>query len=208
MARYRGSVCRLCRRSGIKLFLKGERCFTKCALDKRAYAAGQHGQRRIKISDYGIRLREKQKARWYYGLLEHQFRNYFEKAERLRGITGLNLFILIERRLDNVVFRLRLAGSRAQARQLVCHGHFLVNGKPVNIPSYQLRVGDTVEVREKSRNIPCIQQVVEQAAGRDLPSWLSLEAKDFRGKVASLPTREEIEAPVEEQLIVELYSKV
>ncbi len=208
MARYAGPVCRLCRREGAKLYLKGDRCYTnKCAIDRRGYAPGQHGQSRKKISEYGIQLREKQKARRIYGILENQFRNYFEKAERQKGITGENLLKLLERRLDNAVFRLGFAGSRTEARQLVRHGHFTVNGKKVNIPSYLVKVGDVIEVREKSREINRIKELAEQAARKTPPAWMELEADQYRGKVVAIPSREDIDVPIEEHLIVELYSR-
>ena len=208
MARYVGPVCRLCRREGMKLFLKGERCYTdKCGYERRSYPPGQHGQvRRRKRSDYGEQLREKQKVKRIYGVLEDQFRRYFEQAERTRGITGETLLQLLERRLDNAVYRLGFATSRPQARQLVRHGHFLVNGKKVDIPSYTVKVGDVVSVRETSRKNPSILHAVEEVKGRGIPEWLSL-AGDMEGKVVSVPTREQINLPVQEQLIVELYSK-
>ncbi len=208
MARYSGSVCRLCRREGAKLYLKGDRCYTgKCAVDKRGYAPGQHGQSRKKISEYGIQLREKQKARRIYGLLENQFRNYFEKAERQKGITGENLLRLLERRLDNIIYRLGFAGSRPEARLLVLHGHFTVNGKKVNIPSFLTRVGDIIEIREKSRENNRFKELVEQAARKTPPPWLEIRADQFTGKVAALPAREDIDVPISEHLIVELYSR-
>lgn len=208
MARYTGPVCRLCRREGAKLYLKGDRCYTgKCAIDRRGYAPGQHGQGRKKMSEYGIQLREKQKARRIYGILENQFRNYFEKAEAQKGVTGENLLRLLEKRLDNVVYRLGLAGSRVEARQLVRHGHFTVNGKKVNIPSYLTRVGEVVEVREKSRDLTRIKELAEQAARKTPPAWLEFNADQLAGKVVAVPSREEIDIPVEEHLIVELYSR-
>jgi small subunit ribosomal protein S4 len=196
MARYIGPVCRLCRREGMKLFLKGERCYTeKCAIEKRNLPPGQHGKlRKAKLVGYGLQLREKQKVKRIYGVLENQFRRYFEIADRTRGITGETLLQLLERRMDNVIYRLGLATSRAQARQLVRHGHFLVNGKKVDVPSYQVKAGDVVAVREEVK-------------GRGLPAWLSFDAGQMAGKIASLPTREQINLPVQEQLIVELYSK-
>ena len=204
MARYSGPVCRLCRREGMKLFLKGERCYTeKCAIEKRNFPPGQHGKaRRQKIAGYGIQLREKQKVKRIYGVLEDQFRRYFEAADRQRGITGETLLQLLERRLDNVVYRLGLATSRAQARQLVRHGHFLVNGKKVDIPSYSMKAGDTVAVRASN---PAIAHAIEEVKGRGIPGWLTFDGQT--GKVVSLPTREQINLPVQEQLIVELYSK-
>jgi small subunit ribosomal protein S4 len=208
MARYTGPVCRLCRREGAKLYLKGDRCYTgKCAIDRRGYAPGQHGQGRKKVSEYGVQLREKQKTRRIYGILETQFRNYFEKAEKQKGITGENLLRLLERRLDNVVYRLGYAASRVEARQIVNHGHFTVNSKKVDIPSYLLRVGDVVEVREKSRENVRIKELAEQAARKTPPSWLEVSADQFTGTVIAIPSREEIDVPIEEHLIVELYSR-
>ncbi|MGA1795531.1 MAG: 30S ribosomal protein S4 [bacterium] len=208
MARYRESVCRICRREGEKLFLKGERCFKeKCAIERRGYPPGQHGQRRQKVSDYGMQLREKQKVKRMYGLLEKQFRNNFFKVERQKGITGTNLLRRLESRLDNVVFRLGFACSRNQARLLVTQGHFLVNGRKVSIPSYLTRPGDSIEVKEKSRKIVAIQENMEAALQRGIPGWLELDAENFRGSVKALPTREEITHPIQEQMIVELYSK-
>ncbi|MFA5908198.1 MAG: 30S ribosomal protein S4 [Vicinamibacterales bacterium] len=209
MARYNGPVCRLCRREGMKLFLKGERCYTeKCAIEKRNMPPGQHGRlRKAKMVGYGVQLREKQKVKRTYGVLEDQFRRYFEQAERTRGgITGETLLQLLERRLDNAVYRMGLATSRPQARQLVRHGHFLVNGKKVDVPSYSLKSGDTVVVRETSRQNPTILHATEEVKGRGIPEWLSLEG-ELGGKVVSMPTREQINLPVQEQLIVELYSK-
>ncbi len=208
MARYTGAVCRLCRRENTKLYLKGDRCYSdKCSYERRSYAPGQHGQARIKYSDYGIRLREKQKVKRMYGLLERQFKNYFKKAERQKGITGTNLLILLERRLDVVVFRLGFANSLAQARQLVRHNHFVVNGKKVNIPSYLVKVGDVIEVKEKSRQVPPIVEALEALPRRGVPGWLELDKENFRGTVKTYPTREDITMPIKEQLIVELYSK-
>ena len=208
MARYSDPVCRLCRREGMKLFLKGDRCFKdKCSIERRNYAPGQHGRRRSKVLGYGLQLREKQKVKRIYGLLESQFRTYFERAERRTGITGENLLRQLELRLDNVVYSLGFAASRPQARQLVRHGHIEVNGKKVNIPSYQARKGDDIQVREKSRKNDQIRQAVETASGRGVPSWLALNAEQFRGTVADLPKREDIRLPIQEQLIVELYSK-
>ena len=209
MARYTGPVCRLCRREGMKLFLKGERCYTeKCAIEKRNMPPGQHGRlRKAKMVGYGVQLREKQKVNRIYGVLEDQFRRYFEQADRTRGgITGETLLQLLERRLDNVVYRMGLGTSRAQARQLVRHGHFLVNGKKVDIPSYSLKAGDTVAVREGSRANTTIIHATEEVKGRGIPEWLSLEG-EMGGKIVSMPTREQINLPVQEQLIVELYSK-
>ncbi len=208
MARYRESVCRLCRREGLKLFLKGDRCYTeKCAFERRGYAPGEHGQIRKKHSDYGVQLRAKQKIKRMYGLLERQFHGYFERADRQKGITGTNLLIFLERRLDNMVFRMGFANSRAEARQLVRHSHFLVNGKPVDIPSYLLKAGDEVAVREQSRNVQRILEALETVARRGVPQWLELDRKNFRGVVRAMPVREELTMPVEEQLVVELYSK-
>jgi len=207
MARYIGPVCRLCRREGMKLFLKGERCYTeKCAIEKRNFAPGQHGKtRKAKLAGYGLQLREKQKVKRIYGVLEDQFRRYFESADRTRGITGETLLQLLERRFDNVIYRLGLATSRAQARQLVRHGHFQVNGKKVDIPSYSLRSGDVVTIRPTSQKAPTILHAIEEVKGRGIPAWLSFDGA--AGKVVSLPTREQINLPVQEQLIVELYSK-
>ncbi|RLB81080.1 MAG: 30S ribosomal protein S4 [Deltaproteobacteria bacterium] len=208
MARYIDSACRLCRRENLKMFLKGDRCYSdKCAFDRRGYPPGQHGQRRRKFSDYGIQLREKQKVKRMYGLLERQFRGLFEKAERARGITGTNLLILLERRLDNVVYRLGFANSRAQARQLVRHNHFIVNGRKLNIPSYLVKVGDVIEVREKSRKVAVISDAMDAVVRRGIPAWIERSKEDFRGTVKAYPTREELTMPVQEQLIVELYSK-
>jgi small subunit ribosomal protein S4 len=209
MARYIGPVCRLCRREGMKLFLKGERCYTdKCAIEKRNVPPGQHGRsRKAKIVGYGIQLREKQKVKRTYGVLENQFRRYFEAADRQRGVTGELLLQMLERRLDNVVYRSGFATSRAQARQLVRHGHFSVNGKKVDIPSYAVRQGDTVAVRGSSSQNPTIQHAMEEVKGRGIPEWLLLDAGAFSTRVSQLPTREQINLPVQEQLIVELYSK-
>jgi len=209
MARYIGAVCRLCRREGMKLFLKGERCYTeKCAIEKRNLPPGQHGKaRRPKLLGYGLQLREKQKVKRIYGVLENQFRLYFERAERQRGITGEMLLQLLERRLDNIIYRLGLGTSRPQARQLVRHGHFLVNGKKVNVPSYSVRAGDLVTVRATSAKNVTLQHAMEEVKGRGIPQWLEFDADKMTGRVASLPTREQINLPVQEQLIVELYSK-
>ena len=209
MARYIGPVCRLCRREGMKLFLKGERCYTeKCAIEKRNVAPGQHGRaRKAKLVGYGVQLREKQKVKRTYGVLENQFRRYFEAADRTKGITGELLLQMLERRLDNVVYRLGFATSRPQARQLVRHGHFTVNGRKVDIPSYAVRVGDTVAVRQTSRETPAIQHAMEEVKGRGIPEWLLFDAAALSGRVSSLPTRAQINLPVQEQLIVELYSK-
>lgn len=209
MARYSEAACRLCRRENLKLFLKGDRCYTdKCAFERRSYAPGQHGQRRgRKISDYGIQLREKQKVKRIYGVLEKQFRKYYTRADRQKGITGTNLLILLERRLDNIVYRMGFASSRNQARQLVRHNHFTVNGRKVNIPSYQVKIGDVVEVREKSRKTPFILEAMETVVRREMPSWLEVDGSNFGGIVKEFPNREELTMPINEQLIVELYSK-
>jgi small subunit ribosomal protein S4 len=209
MARYVGPVCRLCRREGMKLFLKGERCYTeKCAIEKRNLPPGQHGKlRKAKLVGYGLQLREKQKVKRIYGVLENQFRRYFEMADRTKGITGVTLLQLLERRMDNVIYRLGLATSRPQARQLVRHGHFAVNGRKVDVPSYQLKAGDVISVRGTSAQAPAIVHAMEEVKGRGIPEWLQFNAGDMTGRVQSLPTREQINLPVQEQLIVELYSK-
>ncbi|MFN2237885.1 MAG: 30S ribosomal protein S4 [Thermoanaerobaculia bacterium] len=208
MARYSDPVCRLCRREGMKLFLKGDRCFKdKCAIERRNYAPGQHGRRRSKVLGYGLQLREKQKVKRIYGILEKQFRLYFKEAARRGGITGENLLRQLELRLDNVVYSLGFSSSRAQARQLVRHGHVEVNGRKLNIPSYQVRKGDSIQVREKSRKNDQVRQAVETAAGRGVPAWLQLNAEQFQGSVIDLPKREDIRLPIQENLIVELYSK-
>jgi small subunit ribosomal protein S4 len=208
LARYKESVCRLCRRESLKLFLKGDRCYgDKCAFERRGYAPGDHGQLRRKHSDYGVQLREKQKLKRMYGLLERQFRSYFEKADKQKGITGTNLLLFLERRLDNMVFRIGFANSRNEARQLVRHNHFLVNGKPINIPSYLVKVGSEIRVREKSRKVERIVEAMEIVARRGIPQWLELDKDNFRGLVKTLPSREELVMPVQEQLVVELYSK-
>lgn len=209
MARYSDAVCRLCRRENTKLFLKGDRCLSdKCAINKRNYAPGQHGQRRrTKLSEYGLQLREKQKVKRTYGLLEKQFRSYFQKAARTKGVTGSELLILLERRLDNVVYRMGFADSRSQARQLVRHGHMRVNGHKVNIPSFLIKQGDVVEPREKSRNTDIIRDSMEHLGQKQIPEWLHVDAHEMRGVVQVLPTREDITMPFQEQLIVELYSK-
>jgi len=208
LARYTGPSCRLCRRENVELSLKGERCFTdKCALKRRNYPPGQHGQGRIKVSDYGLQLREKQKVRRIYGILEKQFRGYFEKADRMKGVTGENLLFLLETRLDNVVYRLGFASSRGEARILVRHGHFVVNGRKVNIPSFHVKAGSVIELREKSRKIASINDSLTAVVRRGIPQWLELEKDAFRGTVKSVPTREDVTTPIQEQLIVELYSK-
>jgi small subunit ribosomal protein S4 len=210
MARYIGPVCRLCRREATKLFLKGERCYMeKCAIEKRNFPPGQHGKTRRpkKLAGYGLQLREKQKVKRIYGVLEDQFRHYFEAAERTRGITGETLLQLLERRLDNVVYRLGLATSRAQARQLVRHGHFLINGKKVDIPSFSVKAGDVVTVLGRSQKNSTIEHAIEEVKGRGIPGWLAFDADTSTGRIMSVPTREQINLPVQEQLIVELYSK-
>ena len=209
MARYRESVCRLCRREGMKLFLKGDRCFKdSCAIEKGNFAPGQHGKdRKSKVIGYGLQLREKQKVKRIYGVLEGQFRNYFEKAESQKGITGENLLLMLERRLDNIVYRLGFATSRAQSRQLVGHGHVRVNSLKVNIPSFQVKAGDVISIREKSQKNPVILNSVEMVGSRGVPSWLELDSGKFSGKVLTLPKRENVNLPVQERLIVELYSK-
>jgi small subunit ribosomal protein S4 len=209
LSRYRESACRLCRRENLKLYLKGDRCYSdKCAFDRRSYPPGQHGQRRGgKTSDYGLQLREKQKAKRSYCLSEKQFKLTFQRADRKKGITGTNLLVMLEQRLDNVVFRLGFANSRPQARQLVNHNHFLVNGKKVNIPSYQIKVGDVVEVREKSREIKAISEAQEAVVRRSMPQWLDLEKEKMKGSVRGIPVREDITMPIEESQIVELYSR-
>ncbi len=209
MARYTDSSCRLCRREGLKLFLKGDRCYSeKCSFERRGYAPGDHGQSHKKqSSDYGTQLREKQKLKRMYGLLEKQFHGYFEKADRQKGITGTNLLVLLERRLDNMVFRLGFANSRIEARQLVSHGHFLVNSKAVNVPSYLLKAGDEVTIKESSRKINRILEAMETVARRGIPNWLGLDKDNFKATIKMLPVREDLTMPVQEQLVVELYSK-
>ena len=209
MARYRGSVCRICRRENMKLFLKGDRCYSdKCAFDRRGYAPGEQGQkRRGKPSDYGIQLREKQKVKRMYGLSEKQFKLFFQRADRQQGITGTNLLVLLERRLDNIVYRLGFANSRNQGRHFVLHKHFLVNGKSVNIPSYLVKVGDEIEVREKSKKVQSIVDALDAVVRRGVPQWLDLEKEQMKGVVKSFPVREDLTMPMQEQLIVELYSK-
>ena len=208
MARNTCSVCRICRRENQKLFLKGDRCYTdKCAFERRGYPPGQHGQGRIKFSEYGLQLREKQKIKRTYGLLEKQFRSVFEKAERSKGITGSVLLSMLERRLDNVAYRCGFANSRAEARQMVRHGHFKVNGTRVNIPSYLVNKGDTVEVTEKSRSTARIMGALEGVKRREIPQWLELEAATMKARIRDLPARDDITAPMEERLVVELYSK-
>ncbi|MCC7343837.1 MAG: 30S ribosomal protein S4 [Deltaproteobacteria bacterium] len=208
MARYNDSVCRLCRREGVKLFLKGDRCYTdKCAIERRAYAPGQHGQARTKFSEYGTQLREKQKVKRIYGLLEKQFRLTFGEAERRKGVTGENLLNRLESRIDTFVYRAGFANSRNEARQLVLHGHFKVNGRKVNSPSSVLRAGDVVELREKSRKVERIVKALEAVDRRGLPSWVELDKGAFKATVKSTPVRAELTLPITEQLIVELYSK-
>ncbi len=208
MARYTGAVCRLCRREGMKLYLKGERCYTdKCSIKKRQYAPGQHGQGRKKLSEYGVQLREKQKARRYYGILEGQFRHYFELAEKKQGITGENLLSILETRLDNVAYRLGIGTSRAEARQLVRHGHVLVNGKKVNIPSFLVSVGDVITLKEASRGSEKIKAVLEATSGRAVPKWLDYNRDTLEAKVIAAPARDDIDLEIAEHLIVELYSK-
>ncbi len=208
MARYTGPSCRLCRRENLKLFLKGERCYTdKCAFERRQYPPGQHGQGRTKFSSYGEQLREKQKVKRVYGLLEKQFRLTFNKASRKRGVTGDNLIAVLESRFDNMVYRLGFAASRNDARQMIRHGHFIVNGTKVNIPSSILKPGDVVQPREKSTKIEKIKESVETAKQRGVPAWLEIDVEKFEGKVVALPKRDEITMPMNEQLIVELYSR-
>ncbi|MCE2390798.1 MAG: 30S ribosomal protein S4 [Proteobacteria bacterium] len=208
MARYRGSVCRLCRREGMKLFLKGERCFTdKCSIERRNYPPGQHGQDRPKFSDYGVQLREKQKVRRIYGLLERQFRRTVRQAERMKGVKGENLLALLERRLDNVVYRLGFVNSRSEARQLVRHGHFTVNGRRVDIPSYSVRVGDLVGLTPRGKSAARIAEALDALEARTLPSWISVDKEKQQGEILAQPNREEITLPIQEQLIIELYSR-
>jgi len=209
LARYTGSSCRLCRRENLKLFLKGDRCYgDKCAFERRPYAPGQHGQRRSgKISDYRLQLREKQKVKRIYGALEGQFRRYYYQAEKQKGITGTNLLILLECRLDNTVYRMGFASSRKQARQLVRHNHFLVNSKKVNIPSYQVKAGDVISVKEGSRKVQSIIDAMETVVRRGIPSWIEIEKEKFSGTLTAIPNREDLTMPIQEQLIIELYSK-
>jgi len=208
LARYSGAQCRICRRESEKLFLKGDRCFTeKCSIERRQYPPGQHGQRRSKISDYGTQLREKQKVRKIYGVLEKQFRRYFHNVERKKGVTGEVLLQLLERRLDNMVYRMGFAPSRTSARQFVTHGHFLVNGKKVNIPSYMLQVGDIIEVKESIRDTELVKDSLSKIEQRGIPSWVEIDFQNFKGKLLQIPAREDIQLPAQEQLIVELYSK-
>ncbi|MFA6012806.1 MAG: 30S ribosomal protein S4 [Desulfobacteraceae bacterium] len=208
MARYRGSVCRLCRRENMKLFLKGDRCYSdKCAFDRRGYPPGQHGQRRGKNSDYGIQLREKQKVRRIYGISEKQFRLMFATADRQKGITGTNLLSNLERRLDNVVYRMGFVNSRTQGRHLVKHNHFLVNGKKVNIPSFLVKKDDIIQLREKSKNVQIVVDALSAVVRRGVPQWMSLDKDNLKGVISGMPAREDITIPIQEQLIVELYSK-
>lgn len=208
MARYTDAKCRLCRREGSKLYLKGDRCYTdKCAVARRAYAPGQHGQGRKKMSEYGIQLREKQKVRRIYGILEKQFRAYFRESERQKGVTGENLLRLLELRLDNVVYRMGFGESRAEARQLVGHGHFMVNGKKVDIPSYQVGLNDLIAVKPGSKSTDKFKELAEDAAGKTAPQWLSVNSEMMEARIVALPAREDIDLPIEEHLIVELYSR-
>lgn len=208
MARYREALCRLCRREGEKLFLKGDRCFTeKCSVERRKYPPGQHGQRRTKMSEYATQLREKQKVRNSYGVLEGQFRRYYEKAASGKGVTGEVLLQLLERRLDNVIYRMGFADNRRQARQLVGHGFVAVNGRRASVPSYQLRPGDEVTIMEKGRKIPFVADAISKAGHRGLPTWVEVDGNSFKGKVLHVPLRSEIALEAQEQLIVELYSK-
>lgn len=208
MARYTGPVCRLCRREGVKLFLKGDRCYSgKCAMEKRSYAPGQHGQRRSKQSEYGLQLREKQKARRIYGVLEGQFETYFNKAERKKGVTGENLLVLLESRFDNIVYRAGFASSRNQARQFVRHNHFTLNGNKANIPSMELKVGDVIQLKENSKNSALIKELADNLGSKNPPAWLELDVDNLSAKVVRMPSKEDIDIPVEEQMIVELYSK-
>jgi small subunit ribosomal protein S4 len=207
MARYTGPSCKLCRREGEKLYLKGDRCTNKCTLERRGNAPGQHGAARKKIEEYGMQLREKQKARRYYGVLESQFEKYYEMAEKKEGMTGENLLILLERRLDNVIYRMGMAESRKEARQLVLHGHFRLNGKKVTIPSLLVKVGDKISIREASNDSAKIKELKEGVAGHIIPKWLEVDTEAVVAKVVALPKREDIDFPFEEHLIVELYSK-
>ena len=208
MAKYNDAKCRLCRREGTKLFLKGDRCFTdKCAQERRPYAPGQHGRARKKLSEYALQLREKMKVRRIYGVLEKQFHGYFEDAEMAKGVTGANLLTILERRLDNVVYRMGFANSRSQARQLVRHGIFTLNGHKVTIPSLQVRVGDEIAVPEKNRNIPVIAAAQDVIARRGCPAWVEVDGASFKGVIKALPQRDDIQTPIEESLIVELYSR-
>lgn len=208
MARYKGPLCRLCRRDGMKMFLKGTRCYTeKCAFERRKYPPGQHGHNRGKLSDYGLQLREKQKVKRIYGVMEKQFKNYFEKATKMKGITGENLLKLLERRLDNVVYRMGFAINRRQARQLVKHGYFMVNGKKVDIPSYLVRPGDIIEIIQPGKELEIVKESLALTEQRGIPEWLDVNTEEMKGKFVRLPERQEIQLPVQEQLIVEFYSK-
>ena len=208
MARYRASVCRLCRREGLKLFLKGERCYTdKCAIERRNYPPGEHGQGRIKFSEYSLQLREKQKLKRIYSLLEGQFRRLFDRADRAKGVTGENLLVLLERRLDNMTYRLGFANSRAEARQLVRHGHFLVNDRKVDVPSAAVKPGDVITLRERSKKVARIQEALELSQRRGVPEWLEVDRQNFTGRIRALPTRADLTMPINERLVVELYSK-
>ncbi|MBI5057686.1 MAG: 30S ribosomal protein S4 [Nitrospirae bacterium] len=208
MARYREALCRLCRREGEKLYLKGDRCYTdKCGVERRKYAPGQHGQRKKKPSDYALQLREKQKAKEIYGVLESQFKGNFQIAERRKGVAGSNLLQVLECRLDNAVYRLGFAANRRQARQLVLHGHFTVNNKKVSIPSYQLRAGDIIGLKEASKKLSVIEENISKIERRGLPAWIEMDVNNLKGKILHAPSRDEIDLPVQEQLIVELYSK-
>ncbi len=208
MARYTGAVCRLCRREGMKLYLKGDRCYSdKCAFATKQYAPGQHGTSRKKVSEYGLQLREKQKVKRIYGMQETQFRTYYDKASRQKGVTGHNLLALLERRLDNVVYRLGMATSRVDARQLVRHGHYTVNGKKVNIPSFLVKEGQVIAIKEGSRRSPKFESIAAGIAHRNPPQWLELDKENLVGKVIGQPSREDIDLPINEQLIVELYSR-
>lgn len=208
MARYTGAVCRLCRREGMKLYLKGDRCYSdKCAFATKQYAPGQHGTSRKKVSEYGTQLREKQKVKRIYGVQEKQFRIYYDHASRKGGVTGANLLSLLERRLDNVIYRLGMASSRVDARQLVRHGHFTVNGKKVNIPSFLVKEGQVITVKESSRKSPKFEAIAAAIGHRTPPAWLELDKENLVGKVVAMPTREDIDLPINEQLIVELYSR-
>lgn len=208
MARYTGALCRLCRREGEKLFLKGGRCYTeKCAMERRKYAPGQHGQGRGKLSDYGVQLREKQKVRRIYGVMENQFRIYFKKSTRMKGITGENLLQLLERRLDNLVYRMGFTTNRREARQLVKHGHFAVNGRRSDIPSHLLKPGDVIQIRESSKELKAVAESLSVAEHKGLPEWVEVDMQNIKGKLVRIPTRDEIQLPVQEQLIVEFYSK-
>lgn len=208
MARYRGSVCRICRRENQKLFLKGERCLTeKCSYERRSFPPGQHGHGRIKFSEYAMQLREKQKLKRLYGLAEKQFRSYFTTAEKTTGVTGENLLSLLERRLDNVAYRMNLAGSRAQARQLVKHGHVTVNGKKVNVPSFTVKKGDEVSIIDKSKKVVAIEACIEAGKTKTMPNWIDINYDEKKGMIKEMPTRDDVTDPIEERLVVELYSK-